>query len=181
MQLFAYRNTMATARFKAPMQDDFVRKTVGQMRQERREANRKVLLQSEAHQIFLRQKAEADESIRLANERLREFRWATARFETIVRRICKALKVTRKQIISEGRATHIVFARQAIYYWSRRLSALSYPQIGKEVGNRDHTTVLHGVALYPMKRAKQGRTLRILVESKKHRSVDQFVRITSAA
>lgn len=176
MQLFAYRNTMANARFKVPPQDEFVRRTAAQMREARRAANRKALLQSESYQIFLRQKAEADDAIRRANERLREFRWATACLETVMRRICKATNVMPQQVISESRATHVVFARQAIFYWSRRLSALSYPQIGREIGNRDHTTVLHGVALYPMKRSKQGRTLKVLVESRKQRSVEQFSR-----
>ncbi len=44
---------------------------------------------------------------------------------------------------SKKRSREIVFPRQIAMYISRELTSTSLPGIGKEFGNRDHTTVLH--------------------------------------
>ena len=41
------------------------------------------------------------------------------------------------------REQHIVHARQVAMYLARELTDNSLPKIGKEFGNRDHTTVMH--------------------------------------
>ncbi|MHC5307529.1 helix-turn-helix domain-containing protein [Bartonella sp. LJL80] len=81
-------------------------------------------------------------------------------YQKIEFRICKALKITRNEIRSVRRDSEIAFARQAIMYWAVRLTPLSYPRIGVLMGGKDHTTILHGVKVYRVKRAKMGRTLR---------------------
>ena len=103
----------------------------------------------------------ANEAIARANRRLRELQTANcADLGTIMRRICKALKVSRVDIMSARRNAPVAFARQAIYYWACRRTTLSLPEIGRKVGGFDHTTVLHGKRAYPIKRAAQGRYLR---------------------
>lgn len=79
---------------------------------------------------------------------------------TIESRICKALKVSQAEIRSPRRHHRIVFARQAFFYWAARLTNASYPKIGRFCGGRDHTTIMHGMNVYPAKRAAMGRTLR---------------------
>ena len=77
-----------------------------------------------------------------------------------VSRICRATGVTRGELLSDRRNKEVVFARQAVFYWSQRLTKMSLPEIGRRMGGRDHTTVLHGSRVYPEKRAKMGRHLR---------------------
>ena len=50
---------------------------------------------------------------------------------------------TRKQIISVSRRRSLVEARQIAMYITRNLTELSYPEIGRGFGDRDHTTVIH--------------------------------------
>jgi len=44
---------------------------------------------------------------------------------------------------SKKRTQNIVFPRQIAMYLARELTESSLPQIGKEFGGRDHTTVIH--------------------------------------
>lgn len=78
----------------------------------------------------------------------------------IERRACRAFGVTRSELQSPRRNKSIVFARQFVMYWSVRLTSHSYPQIGRLIGGRDHTTVIHGCRNYEKKRKAMGRTLR---------------------
>lgn len=48
-----------------------------------------------------------------------------------------------EQLRSKSRTRDLVHARQVGMYVCRELTDLSYPQIGKEFGGRDHTTVIH--------------------------------------
>lgn len=48
-----------------------------------------------------------------------------------------------KKMISKKRTQKIAFPRQIAMYLSRELTDSSLPQIGKEFGGRDHTTVIH--------------------------------------
>lgn len=76
----------------------------------------------------------------------------------ITRRICKATKVLPSEIVGRSRLPRIVFARQAVCYWTLRLTSMTFKNVGRKL-NRDHTTALHGGVKYPEKRAKQGRYL----------------------
>jgi len=78
----------------------------------------------------------------------------------IEERACKVFKVRPSELRSERRPDDIVFARQFVYYWAARLTQQSYPQIGRMMGGKDHTSVIHGKRVYPKKRALQGRFLR---------------------
>jgi len=81
-------------------------------------------------------------------------------YRGIEARICRALQVRRDEIYSDRRTRRIVLARHAIAYWACRLTLMSLPEIGRKMGNKDHTTVLHARDSYPDKRARQGRFLR---------------------
>lgn len=51
---------------------------------------------------------------------------------------------TFDQVTSESRLSRIVIARQHCFAALRALG-LSSPRIGRHIGGRDHTTVLHGL------------------------------------
>lgn len=87
-------------------------------------------------------------------------------FQIIMRRICRAFRVTPRSIASDSRKPNLILARQAIYYWAYRLTNLSSKRIGDLVSGRDHTTVLYGGSAYRSKRVKMGRTLRSLRSEK---------------
>ena len=52
--------------------------------------------------------------------------------------------VTVEDIKGSSRARDLALARQIAMYLSRELTELSFPQIAKHFGGRDHATVLHG-------------------------------------
>jgi chromosomal replication initiator protein len=52
---------------------------------------------------------------------------------------------TVDEIISKHRQRPLVTARQVAMYVMRELTELSYPNIAREFGGRDHTTVIHAV------------------------------------
>lgn len=85
-------------------------------------------------------------------------------YKELERRTCKLFKVTPSELKSQRRHKDISFARHFLMYWTARLTSLSLPQIGRMLGNRDHTTILHGKNVYPIKRAKmkKGRHLRVV-------------------
>ncbi len=50
-----------------------------------------------------------------------------------------------EQLIGGSRRRPLVDARQIAMYVTRNMTELSFPDIGKAFGNRDHTTVMHAV------------------------------------
>lgn len=146
---------------------------------ERGMRERKILSIEEAARLKERQRRlEEYEAMRAHAERIAEFRrrkieraaafaaslaaqdvvWRHT-YGDIEQRALRLFGVTRSDIRGKRRTNDIVFARQFIMYWTARLTVLSLPQIGRLMGNRDHTTVLHGTRIYPEKRARMGRHL----------------------
>lgn len=81
-------------------------------------------------------------------------------YKRIEMRACKVFGVSLMELRATRRHDKVSMARQFIYYWATRLTPMSLGQIGRLLGGRDHTTVLHGKEVYPKKRAKKGRYLR---------------------
>lgn len=63
--------------------------------------------------------------------------------ETIQNEVGNFYGVSVKEIKGAKRVQNIVHARQVAMYLARELTDNSLPKIGKEFGNRDHTTVMH--------------------------------------
>ena len=57
----------------------------------------------------------------------------------------EAFGVTVMDIESNRRQAHIMRPRQAYYWLATKLTHHSYAAIARMCGNRDHTTVMHGV------------------------------------
>jgi chromosomal replication initiation ATPase DnaA len=75
---------------------------------------------------------------------------------TILHQVAHKHGVTVLDIKSPRRFQNIVNARQEAFYRARHETALSLPQIGMLMGNKDHTTVLHGVKAHT-KRMEAGK------------------------
>lgn len=52
---------------------------------------------------------------------------------------------TRAAVLSPLREKPEVMARQSAMYIVRRLGRMSFPELGRRIGGRNHTTVLHAV------------------------------------
>ena len=51
--------------------------------------------------------------------------------------------LSREQLVSKSRVRHLARARQMAMFLSKELTSHSLPHIGRSIGNRDHSTVLH--------------------------------------
>lgn len=63
----------------------------------------------------------------------------------IIEYICRYYDVDEEQVRGQGRKRDLMEARQTAMYLIRRMTNLSLNDIGKEFGDRDHTTVLHSL------------------------------------
>ena len=61
----------------------------------------------------------------------------------IIKIISEYYTISSKQIYEKTRKKEIVYVRQVIMYILREYFNISYSAIGKEIGGRDHTTVIH--------------------------------------
>jgi hypothetical protein len=61
----------------------------------------------------------------------------------IKRAVCRYYKVTNTDLISARRTRDITLPRQVAMYLCRHLTVRSMPEIGRQFGGRDHTTVHH--------------------------------------
>ena len=59
--------------------------------------------------------------------------------------ICSFYRVTNEGIESSRRNKELVHPRQIFMYLLKTELSMSFPNIGKEVGGRDHTTIMYGV------------------------------------
>jgi chromosomal replication initiator protein len=66
--------------------------------------------------------------------------------DNVIRAVCNEFQIKRANLVSESRARRLARARQVAMYLATELAARSSTQIGRRLGGRDHTTVLHGVA-----------------------------------
>ena len=62
----------------------------------------------------------------------------------IVEVVSEHYNLTPSEIYSKDKSRNISYPRQIVMYLCRRLTDLSVTEIGKSLGNRDHSTVLHG-------------------------------------
>ncbi len=61
--------------------------------------------------------------------------------------VSKDLKVSKKLLLGKSRSQDVAAARQIIMFLTRKLTNLSLKNIGKELGGRDHSTVIHACKL----------------------------------
>lgn len=66
----------------------------------------------------------------------------------IVKEVCEQFGVSRNEILSRRRSAEITSPRQVAMTLAKHLTARSFPEIGRKIGDRDHTTVIHACAKY---------------------------------
>ena len=65
--------------------------------------------------------------------------------ETIQRKVADYYRIKPEDMSSGLRARRVARPRQVAMYLSKRLTSRSLPEIGRQFGGRDHTTVLHAL------------------------------------
>jgi hypothetical protein len=65
--------------------------------------------------------------------------------EDIIAKVCAFYLVQRADLLSPSREARFVRPRQIAMYLAKKLTSRSLPDIGRRLGGRDHTTVLHAV------------------------------------
>lgn len=64
----------------------------------------------------------------------------------IKRAVCKVMGIGKNDLLGPYRLRQYVNARFIAYWFMRRHTRLSLPHIGKLMGDRDHATVMNGLA-----------------------------------
>ena len=65
--------------------------------------------------------------------------------DAIQKRVASHYGIRVSDMFSARRARDIARPRQVAMYLAKTLTSLSYPEIGRQFGGRDHTTVMHAV------------------------------------
>ena len=63
--------------------------------------------------------------------------------DQVLNAVCQHYGLSREQIASKARTRHLARARQMAMALLKELTPHSLPHIGRSIGNRDHSTVLH--------------------------------------
>lgn len=74
--------------------------------------------------------------------------WPLARPDdsrSILARVAKRLNLKPDEILGNARNPNIVLARQLAMYLCRKILGLSYPELGRVFGGKDHSTVIHSI------------------------------------
>lgn len=87
-------------------------------------------------------------------DRMQEWMFAVEEFveppakfsiEGIKKAVAKHFGIRLIDMCSERRAPKLTVPRQISFYLCRELTGRSFPEIGRRHGDRDHTTVMHGI------------------------------------
>jgi chromosomal replication initiator protein len=63
--------------------------------------------------------------------------------DQVIEEVCSHFGVTRSDLLSAGRRHKLVFARQVGMFLCRTHLGLSFPELGRIFGGRDHSTALY--------------------------------------
>ena len=87
--------------------------------------------------------------------------------EFIQETVGKYFNINPKDLRGSKRSNDITFPRQIAMYLCRNVANMSLPQIGKDFGKRDHTTVMHACNKIE-KDIKESKETKLIVESVKN-------------
>lgn len=81
--------------------------------------------------------------------------------------VAKYFSIDKKELAGDKRSNDIAFPRQIAMYLCREVANMSFPQIGIDFGNRDHSTVMHAHKKIT-KDIKEKTNTKLIVESVKN-------------
>ena len=109
-------------------------------------------------------------TIELAEKSINEFKFQKEEVissDFIKETVSKYFSINKDDLSSSKRSNDVAFPRQIAMYLCREIAGMSFPQIGKEFGNRDHSTVMHGYNKIS-KEIKEKNSTKLIVESVKN-------------
>lgn len=84
--------------------------------------------------------------------------------DEIIDTVCNYFSVTPDKLCGKGRTRSIAYPRQVAMYLCRTEAEGSFPQIGARLGNRDHTTIMHGYEKISAKTESDSNIRRDIIE-----------------
>ena len=66
-------------------------------------------------------------------------------FHLIIAEVQRKHGVSYVELLSDRRSRYVAWPRQEVMYRAAKETRLSLPAIGRLLGGRDHTTILHGI------------------------------------
>lgn len=96
--------------------------------------------------VKIADKAPAAEPVPAQDESI--IRVAHPQIRTLLTEVCRKYDLTYKALIGKRRFYKLVCARNEAAYLLREKAGLSLPRIGRILGQRDHTTVRHGIVAH---------------------------------
>lgn len=78
--------------------------------------------------------------------------------------VCARFNISRIELLAERRTAAIVRPRHIAMWLAKKLTTRSLPQIGRQFGGRDHTTVLHATRKIDAERAINAELAQLLDE-----------------
>ncbi len=109
-------------------------------------------------------------TIELAENIINEFKYESEKVisaDFIKETVSKYFSINKDDLSGSKRSNDIAFPRQIAMYLCRDVANMSFPQIGAEFGNRDHSTVMHGYNKIA-KEIKEKNSTKLIVESVKN-------------
>lgn len=109
-------------------------------------------------------------TIELAENIINEFKYESQKViscDFIKETVSKYFSIDKDDLAGSKRSNDIAFPRQIAMYLCREIANMSFPQIGIEFGNRDHSTVMHGYNKIA-KEIKEKNNTKLIVESVKN-------------
>ena len=109
-------------------------------------------------------------TIELAENTINEFKAESEKVlssDYVKEIVSKYFSVDKNDLSSNKRSNEIAFPRQIAMYLCRDVANMSYPKIGEDFGNRDHSTVMHAHKKIE-KEIKEKTNTKLIVESVKN-------------
>ena len=109
-------------------------------------------------------------TIELAEKIINEFKYESEKVissDFIKETVAKYFSIDKNELEGQKRSNDIAFPRQIAMYLCREVIGMSFPQIGSEFGNRDHSTVMHGYNKI-CSQIKEKKSTKLIVESVKN-------------
>lgn len=109
-------------------------------------------------------------TIELAENIINEFKYESEKViscDFIKETVAKYFSIDKEELAGSKRSNDIAFPRQIAMYLCREVAGMSFPQIGTEFGNRDHSTVMHGYNKIS-REIKEKNSTKLIVESVKN-------------